>query len=49
MKFTKQFLENTVKGQVDIRKLIISKALRGFYKNPTGIAHKVLADRMSET
>ena len=27
-------------------KLIISKSLRSFYKNPQQIAHKVLADRM---
>ena len=27
---------------------IISKSLRGYYKNPDGIAHKVLADRMAE-
>ena len=29
-------------------KLIISKSLRSFYKNPQQIAHKVLADRMGE-
>ena len=28
--------------------LIISKSLRGFYKKPHMIAHKVLADRMGE-
>jgi DNA polymerase elongation subunit (family B) len=27
---------------------IITKSLRGYYKNPGGIAHKVLADRMGE-
>ena len=27
---------------------MITKALRGYYKNPGGIAHKVLADRMAE-
>ena len=27
---------------------IITKSLRGYYKNPAGIAHKVLADRMGE-
>ena len=27
---------------------IITKSLRGYYKNPTSIAHKVLADRMGE-
>ena len=29
-------------------KFIISKSLRGYYKNPDAIAHKVLADRMAE-
>jgi DNA polymerase elongation subunit (family B) len=29
-----------------IEKLIITKALRGYYVNPKGIAHKVLADRI---
>ena len=27
---------------------VITKSLRGYYKNPTSIAHKVLADRMGE-
>ena len=27
---------------------IITKSLRGYYKNPQQIAHKVLADRMAE-
>ena len=48
MKFTKTFLDKIVKGNVDMRKLIISKALRGFYKNPRSIAHKVLAERMGD-
>ena len=30
------------------RYFVITKALRGYYKNPKQIAHKVLADRMSE-
>tara|TARA_R110002074_G_scaffold80133_8_gene180392 strand:- start:667 stop:2793 length:2127 start_codon:yes stop_codon:yes gene_type:complete len=46
--FTKQFLQNIVDGKVDIKKLIISKALRDWYKNPESIAHKVLADRMGK-
>ena len=28
--------------------LTITKTLRGYYKNPDGIAHKVLADRIGE-
>ena len=31
-----------------MRNFIITKSLRGYYKNPRGIAHKVLADRMGE-
>ena len=31
----------------NLRFFIITKALRGYYKNPKQIAHKVLADRMS--
>jgi len=31
-----------------MRKLIITKSLRGFYKNPKTIAHKVLAERMGK-
>jgi hypothetical protein len=31
---------------MDINDLILSKTLRGFYKDPTKIAHKVLADRI---
>jgi len=27
---------------------VITKSLRGYYKNPKGIAHKVLADRIGE-
>ena len=35
-------------GDMDKSMFIISKSLRGFYKNPSGVAHKVLADRMAE-
>jgi DNA polymerase elongation subunit (family B) len=31
-----------------LRYFVITKALRGYYKNPQQIAHKVLADRMSQ-
>jgi len=39
---------DVVKGKVDLDKLIISKSLRGFYKNPDSIAHKVLAERIGK-
>ena len=48
LKFTKQFLQNIIDGKIDIKKLIISKSLRGWYKIPQSIAHKVLADRMGK-
>jgi len=39
-------LQDLVDGKVPIEKLIITKSLRSFYKNPQGVAHKVLADRI---
>jgi DNA polymerase elongation subunit (family B) len=41
-------LQNLIDGRIPIDKLIISKSLRSFYKNPQGVAHKVLADRIGE-
>jgi len=35
-------------GEYDLSYFVITKALRGYYKNPQQIAHKVLADRMAE-
>jgi DNA polymerase elongation subunit (family B) len=35
-------------GEFPLQKFVITKALRGYYKNPEQIAHKVLADRMAE-
>ena len=40
-------LQELVDGTVPIEKLIITKSLRSFYKNPRQIAHKVLADRIA--
>ena len=37
-----------INGTTTMEKLIITKSLRSFYKNPQGIAHKVLADRIGE-
>ena len=46
------FLRTALRGIIDetfpIHKFIISKSLRGGYKNPQQIAHKVLADRMTQ-
>jgi DNA polymerase elongation subunit (family B) len=45
LKETLQMIRN---GEFSMRYFVITKALRGYYKNPKGIAHKVLADRMAE-
>jgi len=45
--FLKGCLQNIVEEKYTMDKLIITKSLRSGYKNPNGIAHKVLADRMT--
>ena len=40
-------LDDLVNGKTDLNDLVLSKTLRGFYKDPTKIAHKVLADRIA--
>ena len=39
-------LKNLINGIVPMEKLSITKALRGYYKNPQQIAHNVLAERI---
>jgi len=46
--FVKQFLQNIVDEKFPLEKLIITKKLSSFYKNPESIAHKVLAERMGK-
>ena len=46
--FFKESVNNLLAGNVSIKRLIITKSIRGNYANPTSIAHKVLADRMGE-
>ena len=48
IEWLKKTLEEIKDGKMDESLFVISKSLRGFYKNPEGIAHKVLADRMAE-
>lgn len=43
-----EYLKKIVKGDVDLDSLIISKNLKSSYKDPSRIAHKVLADRITE-
>ena len=44
----KQTLLDIRDGKFTMRNFVITKSLRGYYKNPGSIAHKVLADRMGE-
>ena len=46
--FLKEKLEELINGEFPIEDLTITKTLRGYYKVPESIAHKVLADRMGE-
>jgi DNA polymerase elongation subunit (family B) len=46
--YVNKCLQDLVNGNVPIEKLIITKSLRSFYKNPQGVAHKVLADRIGQ-
>ena len=46
--YSVQCLKDMVAEKYPMRKLIITKSLRGFYKNPKTIAHKVLAERMGK-
>ena len=48
VEFLKEKLEELICGKFPMEDLTITKTLRGYYKNPEGIAHKVLADRMGE-
>ena len=44
--FLQEELNNLVEGRTSIKELIITKSLRATYKDPSKIAHKVLADRI---
>jgi DNA polymerase elongation subunit (family B) len=46
--FLKTELQKMVDGNVELINLIVSKTLKGNYKDPTKIAHRVLASRMGE-
>ena len=48
VKFSKNYLNDMVNEKIGMDKLIITKKLNSFYKNPESIAHKVLADRMAK-
>lgn len=46
IRFGKKCIHDILKGKYGLEKLIITKSLRDYYKNPAQIAHKVLADRI---
>lgn len=46
--FLKASLGDLVQGRVPLSQLVISKTLKGNYKDPMKIAHKVLAERIGE-
>ena len=46
--FLKKSLNDLLNGKFGLDMLVITKNLKGYYKNPESIAHKVLADRMGE-
>jgi DNA polymerase elongation subunit (family B) len=47
-KYLCESLEALVEGRVPMDKLLLSKALRSYYKNPDSIAHSVLAERIAK-
>lgn len=46
IEFLTESLKNLIEGKYKLDDLIITKTLRSSYKDPSRIAHKVLADRM---
>ena len=48
IKFLQEECRKLLDGKFPLDMLVITKSLRGFYKNPDQIAHKVLANRMGE-
>ena len=46
--FLNSCLDELINGKVSMDKLAITRALRSDYKNPSQIAHRVLADRIGE-
>jgi len=48
IKYLEQALCGLVEGKVPMDKLTITKALKGYYKNPNQIGHNVLANRIGQ-
>jgi DNA polymerase delta subunit 1 len=48
VRFLKTHLQDLVDGKFPLEDLVITKTLKGHYKDPSKIAHKVLANRIAE-
>jgi len=48
IKFCKTECNKLLRGKIKMDMLIVTKSLKGYYKNPRSIAHKVLADRIGD-
>jgi DNA polymerase elongation subunit (family B) len=48
IEFLKDCIQKLIDGKYPLEDLVITKSLRADYKDPTRIAHRALADRMSE-
>lgn len=48
IEFLQNKLQELIDGKIPLENLIVSKTLKSTYKDPTKIAHKVLADRMGD-
>ena len=48
VEYLRKYLQDLIDENIPHDKLIITKSLRGGYKNPNQIAHKVLADRIGK-
>lgn len=48
IEFLQSKLQELIDGKIPLENLIISKTLKSTYKDPSKIAHKVLADRMGD-
>ena len=48
VEYLRKYLQDLIDENIPRDKLVITKSLRGGYKNPNQIAHKVLADRVGK-
>jgi len=48
VKFYRENVTDLLKGNVDLKDLVVSKTLKTGYKNPTQITHKVLAEKITD-